>query len=414
MSDVWDANTAKSITGPAPGAANDNDSAPIGGLKTKFSIALTRCMARFNRDNRDAYAESIMRHATVHLNNSDGKPRVWIYIGPDHMDRGDTHGTIGIGRCIADHLGADRLQIDQDMLDRTFPNTKDLKKRLSALAKIHGNPDIILGTRSREAVAYLPKAPTMHVTAINENHTKKLSDPLLREIAPNHITPDLLQEAERDLRRRHRKLNAPIIAVFLASASIFEHKHALQKLSKLCRHNDKTIVYFCASHRTSEKQQRSLVSAFKKALANDNIGDRVRIISSNREQNASKFNPYKGLLSIADHAVLLGQSVSMLSEAIANGRPLYLSQGDHYARIIYQELQKAGYIKIIEDMDDTLALRKEHYPPLNATNAVADDIIACFRLAARARSISSQARKKTFDCCDPQFTDNIMRAVLKL
>ncbi|AGH97485.1 ELM1/GtrOC1 family putative glycosyltransferase [Micavibrio aeruginosavorus] len=414
MTNTWDGNTPESTIGPAPGAANDNDSVQAGGLKTKFSIALTRMMARFDRDDREAYAATIMRYATVRLNNSDGKPRVWIYVGPNQPYRGDTHGTIGIGQRLAEHLGAEILYVDQDMLDRTFPHTKDLKKRLSSLAKIHGNPDIILGTRSAEAVALLSKAPTMQVTAINENHSKKISNPLLREIAPHHLTAEILQDAGRDLHRRHRKLDAPIVAVFLASASIFEHKNAIQKLAKLCRHNDKTIVYFCAAQRTLEKQQGLLVSAFKKALANDNIYDRVRIISSNRAQNATKFNPYKGLLSIADHAILLGQSVSMLSEAITNGRPIYLSQGDHRARTSYQELQKFGYVKIIEDMDDATPLQREHYRPLNATNAVAAHIAECFRLAARARSVSGHARKMTFDCSDHNFEESIRRAVLKL
>lgn len=413
MRDVRDADTTKPMASLALSAANDNDSASTNGLKTKLSIALTRMMARFDRDHREGYAESILRHATVRLNNPDGKPRVWVYIGTDHMHRGDTHGTIGLGQCVAERLGADILQIDQGMLDRSFPNTQDLRKRLLSLVKTHGQPDIILGTRSIEAICALSQPPTLHVISVNESHTKTLHSPLLKEIAPHHLTMDLLQEAGRDLRRRHRKLTAPIIAVFLASASRDEHRNAIQKLSKLCRHNDRTIVYFCASHRTLEKQQGLLVSAFKKALANDNIQDRVRIISSNREQNARKFNPYKGLLSLADHAVLLGQSVSMLSEAIANGRPIYLSQGDHHARTGYQELKKHGYVKIIEEMDDSAPLQKEQYPPLNATEAVANHIVEYFQLAAKARSVSSQARKQPFGC-GHDFKNQIIRTVLKL
>jgi len=86
-------------------------------------------------------------------------------------------------------------------------------------------------------------------------------------------------------------------------------------------------------------------------------------------------NPYLGLLGLADRIVVTGDSMSMCSEACANGGPVFIfappSLRDAKFRALHAQLYERGYAKPLGS--DTGLWR---HPPLNAAKMVADEIVS--------------------------------------
>lgn len=86
-------------------------------------------------------------------------------------------------------------------------------------------------------------------------------------------------------------------------------------------------------------------------------------------------NPYMAYLAFADHVIVTGDSVSMCSEACATGRPVYIfapkKMTAHKHAKLHQDLYTLGYAKPLEDAE---ALIEWSHEPLNAANAIAQEI----------------------------------------
>jgi hypothetical protein len=91
-------------------------------------------------------------------------------------------------------------------------------------------------------------------------------------------------------------------------------------------------------------------------------------------------NPYFGFLAHADAIVVTGDSVSMVSEACATGKPVYvfdLEGGSRKFERFHRTLRDRG---ITRPFDGKLAAWR--YPPLDDTARVADEVRRRFALAA--------------------------------
>jgi mitochondrial fission protein ELM1 len=96
-------------------------------------------------------------------------------------------------------------------------------------------------------------------------------------------------------------------------------------------------------------------------------------------------NPYLGYLVLADAIVVTCDSVNMVSEACATGKPVYvfeLEGGSPKFRAFHDQMRRAG---LTRPFDGTLA--SWSHPPLDETRAVADQIAERFA-AHRARLVS--------------------------
>ncbi len=88
-------------------------------------------------------------------------------------------------------------------------------------------------------------------------------------------------------------------------------------------------------------------------------------------------NPYFEMLKLADFIVVTGESVSMVSEACATGKPIYVHHlyPDKKLARFHAELQQRGITRIFNGQLETWL-----YPPLTETSAVAELVksqIAC-------------------------------------
>lgn len=80
-------------------------------------------------------------------------------------------------------------------------------------------------------------------------------------------------------------------------------------------------------------------------------------------------NPYFGLLGLADHIVVTGDSASMVSEACATGKPVYVIDLPGYGRRLqrfHDQLRREGVTRIFDGRLDSW-----HYEPINDTPQVA-------------------------------------------
>ena len=106
-------------------------------------------------------------------------------------------------------------------------------------------------------------------------------------------------------------------------------------------------------------------------------------------------NPYLGMLALADAIVVSVDSVSMMSEACATGRPVHVYGGDrligHKLKMLVTRLFKEGRIVALGDPFD-----HPPPPPLDAAREVADVIMEraeqWFPQVARGNAALSEAR----------------------
>jgi len=137
--------------------------------------------------------------------------------------------------------------------------------------------------------------------------------------ALHRITPALLQDAAARWQPRFSHLPRPYIAVLIGGST---HRYTLtpRRMEKLVQQLEQArsegSLLITPSRRTGGKNIARLKQAFigSDAYVYDLSGD----------------NPYLGLLGLADYLIVTDDSVNMMTEAAATGKPLYLlSLPDH-------------------------------------------------------------------------------------
>jgi mitochondrial fission protein ELM1 len=185
--------------------------------------------------------------------------------------------------------------------------------------------------------------------------------------ALHRVTPQVLAAAAPRFEPMLRSLPRPLVAVLLGGAN---------KQYRLSEARARTLAEGLArlpgglaitpSRRTGEDAMRIIRAALgaKPAVIWDGTGE----------------NPYFGFLAHADAIVVTGDSVSMVSEACATGKPVYvfdLEGGSRKFERFHRTLRDRG---ITRPFDGTLAAWR--YPPLDDTARVADEVRRRFALAA--------------------------------
>jgi uncharacterized protein len=104
--------------------------------------------------------------------------------------------------------------------------------------------------------------------------------------------------------------------------------------------------------------------------------------------DASGDNPYLGMLAWADAFVVTADSVNMICEAAATGKPVHvfaLPGGRHKARLFQESLAKRG---IIRPFNGEIA--QWRYAPLDETGRAVDRIKALLDVASAAPDITGK------------------------
>jgi len=140
--------------------------------------------------------------------------------------------------------------------------------------------------------------------------------------ALHRVTPERLAEEAALFRSRYEHLPRPLVAVMLGgnnrqfrmSAASADRLGDL--LAAACKGHGAGLV-ITASRRTSAENMQRIRQKLDGCATNSwDIWDGTGV------------NPYFGMLGLADHMVVTGDSVNMVSEATATGKPVHVYQLD--------------------------------------------------------------------------------------
>lgn len=329
--------------------------------------------------------------AAPHMNNPDGKPIVWAYIGGDDPTRGDSHGTAGLARAVQDLMGGRMVHVSADMLHEHFPNTDNYREKIAQLMARDGYPDIILGTSGLQAWNAAPddKKPTVIIPEVNESGA--LTSYKTKGLVAHHLTPEELAEDGRAFRAQYPHLTGKLFGVMSVTDEYDDIRvceRNMKTLAELCAHEPQSSVFFCPSWRTDTEAYKRTVWHLQNNLKELGIRDTVQIMAPDFESIRHDFNPYRGLIDQADHLLVLGTSFSIMSEALTQGRPVYADAP--YKRFEFKDNDK--YVLMLDDVDTTRPLPQVRLPPLNVTVDVAERIADEFGRLSRLRTLGQQAQ----------------------
>ncbi|MBI1216061.1 MAG: hypothetical protein GC185_09625 [Alphaproteobacteria bacterium] len=197
----------------------------------------------------------------------------------------------------------------------------------------------------------------------------------------HRVTPEKLAEAKRKFAKRFADIPRPRVAVLIGGSS---------KAHTMTRENARTLaqqlmhlaelpntgLLITASRRTGAENTQLLREALQ--------GPGIFFWDGAGE------NPYFGLLAHADYIIVTEDSVSMASEALSTGKPVYIAALEGGARrldMFHRLLQEQGYTRPFTGL-----LEDWTYTPPDDTSRVAQEIRT--RYAAHAAATADAGGKK--------------------
>jgi hypothetical protein len=327
-----------------------------------------------------------LKAARPHINSLDGKPLIWAYIGTDDPTRGDSRGANGLAQEVARLMGGRAVYVDSAMLKKNFPHTSEIRDALRKFVKREGMADIVIGTNSYDVIGIHQSRPTMIVKKINESVDSESRR--RTNLVPHDLTPDILAAAGVEFLEKYPGIKRPLYGVMLSSFYNKDAQTAMQSLAKVLKFEEGATVFFCPSRRTYDPDYQTLVQKLNEEITFLNIERRIKIISPSFSDMRAGYNPYRGLISQADHMLVIGDSYSIISESICTGRPVYMVDASND----YQKLINAGYVRNFATEGQN-KLSVTILPPASITTEVAGKLIDEFDRLARLRTIGAQEQK---------------------
>jgi mitochondrial fission protein ELM1 len=305
--------------------------------------------------------------------------KIYYVLGDDEPTRGDSHGYAGLGRVMAQKLGGQFFQIDDEMLAGQYPD-EEIWNRPDCFLRDHGPADIVL-CRSPRTTGRFTDANTIFIEGRNENFSDLRHNDML---VAHHLTAEIFAQEGNRFASLYNDLAGDLIAVLLvdncASAKLLG-----QSLVRNALKAEQSTLFITTCWRTPAHDYKDVMQSCRDAITEQGAQERVRLIGYNLDQEAGCNNPYIGLLDRADHIVLWGRSHSMFSEAAATGKTVHMSlhglQNEAYLPLAARGIVR-GY-----DFEETAGLVTSRHAPLNKTEEIADELIS---------NIAYQLRKRGF------------------
>lgn len=195
---------------------------------------------------------------------------------------------------------------------------------------------------------------------------------VVTQAALHRVTPKKLADAKRRFEKTFADIPSPRVAVLIGGNSRAHTMTAdnarvlAQQLMHLAE-MPHTGLMITASRRTGAENEKILRDALKGTgiFFWDGTGD----------------NPYFGILAWADYIIVTEDSVSMTSEALSTGKPVYIATLEGGARRLdsfHKLLQEQGYTRPFTGL-----LENWTYAPPDDTQRVANEISARMRAFKR-------------------------------
>lgn len=186
---------------------------------------------------------------------------------------------------------------------------------------------------------------------------------IVTEGALHRITPDRLAAEAGKFRDRLAGLPNPRVAVLIGGSN---------GQYRMTRKSAEALADRVAGLANNQGAGLMVTTSRRTGAENEAIlRDRLAGLSADIWDGAGD-NPYFGYLGLADAIVVTGDSVSMVSEACATGKPVYvfdLEGGSEKFRRFHENLRARGFTRPF-----TGSLENWNYTPLRDTESVADEI----------------------------------------
>jgi hypothetical protein len=256
-------------------------------------------------------------------------------------------------------LGGVSLTPDSDSIEAPYPDIIIAGGRKSIGVGLHIKK--INGDKTFLVQVLDPKISATHfdLVVVPEHDGLRGDNVLTVKGALHRVTPEKIAIEQAKFFDVLNGLPHPRVAVLIGGSSKAHTMTAAntadlaQKLLSL-----KAGLMITASRRSGEENIKTLRSAL----------DQPNIFF----WDGSGDNPYFALLGMADYIIVTEDSVSMTTEALSTGKPVYIFPLDGGAKRLdsfHQNLQNQGYTRIFDG-----ALEQWSYPPLNDTLKVAHEI----------------------------------------
>lgn len=309
---------------------------------------------------------------------------VMVYIGEDDPTRGDSHGFKGIGQRMAQKLNGRFHYLEDRHLNTLYPGLRK-DRGLKRYLEEHGKPDIVF-TRSSYAHRMMTRiTPLMMIDLVNEH----ISSALLQDdtLVAHHLTPEIFDAEGKKFRENYPDIKSPILAVMMVH--IWDTPEFAEKIvSKCAQHEEPLTVFICSSRRTESPHYTALKQEIEERARKKGLEGRLFIEGYNFAEEGRKentFNPYIGLIQEAEHILVAGESVSMVSEPLAAGKRVMV----HGANTEFTQLKRKGLVIDFSDCAADTRFETPRVEPVNVTEDVADRLVDRFNAVAK-RTQSTQ------------------------
>ena len=186
--------------------------------------------------------------------------------------------------------------------------------------------------------------------------------------APHGVTPEVLTKANETWAGKFDHLPKPHIALIVGGST--KRKTFTPQMADELGHHAAGLANASGGSLLITTSRRSTPEATKALL--DAIGDTPANVFKWGDEGE---NPYFGYLSLADHVIVTGDSVSMCSEACATPKPVYIFAPKPLIGHKHAHLHADLYAKgLAEPFEDVKTLDNWTHAPLNAAQDVADEI----------------------------------------
>ncbi|PZP53562.1 MAG: hypothetical protein DI586_10885 [Micavibrio aeruginosavorus] len=298
------------------------------------------------------------------------KPYVLIDLcDEEDPTRGDCNAYRNLGRLFAEKTGKEWVCVEDNDRCRTILGQRGL-------------PDTVFSFKNRPEYN-----DTYHVYEFNENLSYYANSNVEEELVSHHVTARLLEEERHKFKERYPDNGNRLIALMNIEYDKPSQEKTAEKLADMIAASDnpKTTIFVCGIWRTERLAQIDMLHHLKSSIEARNMTQDVEILSYSMSRDfnerASQYNPYLGLIASADHFVILGHSMSIVSECLMSGKTLMLINNHNHDRLIDQ-----GLCDRLTAINPSNGFPTRSIEPVNITSAVVDGLIRHYRMHEAAKA----------------------------
>lgn len=321
------------------------------------------------------------------FDKSEKEPLVVSFIGQDDPYRGDSRGSVGLGREVAKLINANHHVVSEYSLAEHFNSLASYQDRLKSYVDMVQSADIVIGRGIEDFLDLMLDygcIPYFMTQATNE-YTASIRSAYKGALVAHDLTQDTLLNEAGVFKSHYPDIKGSLVGVLLGGCCCDPDQLAKQLLLKAEKHEALTF-FICPSGRTDFYYQE-LLDEIK--VQRGDMFPELTVLGKEYEKCVDGYNPYYGLLGSADHLVLLGESGSMLSEALYTGKPLHVSK---FTRENTERLFAEGRLIALEQVTDRPFLSRS-IGALDVTKEIALSIARDYEMNKQQR-LKNQATVK--------------------